>query len=275
MGFDILFWVLCGIYLGGWFFCSIAFYKDKHKIHDIGERLLFIGLALHLFFMVGGYIELDIFPFETTSGLILFLSLLIILIYFIVDFYFPNEIFELIFPPITLFFLLLSRIISNQAFNTSDFLDTMPVFGKLILYAHGSFSMIGYILFGVACLTSIFFLYQEKQIKNKTLHLRDAKVPSLGFLDSLNYKVIATGFIFLTVALLLGTIMKVVIHMEHPEISLRQILPLITWLIYAIFLLDRSIRGLRGKISAIWAISGFVFSVGSFIYEISLIVSKS
>lgn len=275
MLFNILFWALSGTYLGGWIFCNIAFYKNKSKIHDIGERLLLLGLGLHLFYIVGGYIELDIFPFETTAGLILFLSLLITLVYFIVDFYFPNEIFELIFPPISLFFLFLSKIISDHSFATADVLETMPVFGKLILYAHGSFSMIGYILFGVACLTSIFYLYQERQIKNKTLHLRDAKVPSLGFLDSLNYKVIATGFIFLTVALLLGSIMKVVVHMSHPELSLRQILPLFTWAIYAIFLLDRSIRGLRGKISAIWAIAGFIFSVVSFIYEISLIITKS
>ncbi|MDH5559861.1 MAG: cytochrome c biogenesis protein [Deltaproteobacteria bacterium] len=274
MGFYFLFLLLCLFYFFGWLLCCLSFFKDLEKVHATGERSLFIGLGFHLFYIVASYIELGNFPYNSLAGLLLFVSLLIILIYFILDFYFPNEIFEIIFPPLAIFFILLSNLISNQAILTHSFLENSPVFGKLILFIHASFSMLGYLLFGVASFASVFFLYQEKKIKNKTLMLKEIKVPSLGFLDTLTYKVIAVGFLFLTVGLLLGVSMKVVANQGHPSISLRQVLPMITWAVFAVLLLSRSIQGLRGKIIAVWSITGFVVAIISFVYEISLLIQK-
>ena len=135
--------------------------------------------------------------------------------------------------------------------------------------------MIGYLLFGVASFASVFFLLQEKRIKNKTLHLKDIKVPSLGFLDTLNFKVVAVGFLFLTIGLLLGVSMKIISNQGHPSISLRQILPMITWGFFALFLIDRSIQGLWGKAPAIWSITGFCGAMISFIYEISILINRA
>ena len=208
------------------------------------------------------------------SALFLFLSLLIVIVFFILTFSFPNEIFKLVIPPFVIFFLILSVTISHQAIFAHDFLNKSPVFGKFMLYTHASCAMLGYLLFGVSCLTSIFFLYQENQIKNKTLLLKSVNVPSLGFLDTLNYKIITAGFLFLTVGILLGINMKIISTGGHPNISLRQILPVLTWAIYAIFLVDRFIYGLRGKITAMWAIVGFTAAVTSFTYEIFLLIQR-
>ncbi len=271
---SLLFWSVCGIYIIGWLFCGLSFFKNHPKVHYWGERLLFLGFCGQMFFIVTSYVELGDFLFGTLSGLLLFLSLLLILIYFILDFYFPNPIFEIVFPPLTVFFLILSILVSDLAIISQEFLSKSPVFGRFVLFTHASCSMLAYLLFGVACLTSIFFLFQEKQIKNKTLLLRSVKVPSLGFLDLLTYKVIASGFIFLTVGLLVGINMKIVATGGHQYLSLRQILPLATWGIFALFLVDRSIRGMRGRISAIWAIIGFTAAATSFVYEISLLVHR-
>ena len=224
--------------------------------------------------MVSNYIEHGDFSFTTLSGLFLFGSLLIILIYYVLDFYFPNEIFEVIFPPLIISCLILSELIADQSIGAHAFLEKSPVFGKLILYVHGSFTMLGYLLFGVACLTSMFFLYQEKQIKNKTLLLSEGRAPSLGFLDTLNYKVIAAGFLFLTVGAVVGIGMRVIVNGGHPNISLRQILPIATWGVYAVFLLDHSIQGVRGKTTAIWSIIGFVCAISSFVYEMVIIINR-
>jgi len=233
-----------------------------------------VGLCLQIFIIVATYVKLEGFLFDSLSGLLLFLSLLMILIYFILNYYLSNQIFSIVFPPVTLFFLALSILVSDQAIISKAFLDKSPVFGRYVLYIHASCSMLGYLLFGVACLTSIFFLHQEKQIKNKTLMLERVKVPSLGFLDAVNFKVITAGFIFLTIGLLVGINMKIVSSGGFPETSMRQVLPIITWAIYAFFLIDRFISGLRGKITAIWSIMGFLAAVVSFIYEISFLLEK-
>ena len=275
MSFTILFWVVCAVYLVGWLICCLAFFKNQQKPNSLGDSILFLAFCLQLLLVTTSYIQIDNFLFHSFSGLLLLLSLLFIAIYFILNFYYPNQIFKVIFPPLTLFFLLLSVLISNQVIIPNEFLEKSPVFGKLILFTHASFSMLGYLLFGVACLTSVFFLYLEKKIKNKTLMLQNVKVPSLGYLDTLVFKVIFAGFLFLTVGLLLGVNMKIITHEGLPLGSLRQGLPALTWLVYALFLIERSLHGRRGRTSAIWAILGFAFAVVSFFYEMTFLIARN
>lgn len=274
MSLSLLFWTLFFLIAMGWVLCSWSFFKDHEGAHRLGERLLFVGLVSQLAYAVASYIELNLDPFGSTAGLFLFASLLVLLLYFVLDFYFTNQIFEVIFPPLTLFFLLLSDVIAHQGIGTEGYLSSSPVFGKVILVFHASNLMVGYLLFAVACVTSIFYLYQEHLLKSKTLHLTGTKVPSLGYLDKLNHKVIAVGFLLVTFGLLSGVGMNLFANAGELSPSLRQLLPVATWAIYAVFLLDRSIKGLRGKSSAIWAISGFLVVALSFAYEISILLER-
>jgi ABC-type uncharacterized transport system permease subunit len=89
------------------------------------------------------------------------------------------------------------------------------------------------------------------------------------------FRMIIAGFLFLTVGLLLGNVMGIFTYHGGPRISLRQLLPLFTWAVYAILLISHSAVGIRGRNSAIWSIAGFLVAVVSFIYEISLLVSRS
>ncbi len=269
--FTYLFWGLCGIYILGWLFCTISFFKTHEKLHSIGELLLTLGLVVQFIYIGSTFFTTKSLPFYSLAGLLLFLSLLVILIYFFLDYIYHNDIFEVIFPPLAVFFLLLSNLISDQSIITPQFITISPLAGKIFLFIHASFSMLGYLLFQVACLTSIFFLYQENKIKSKKMLLTDGKLPSLGFLDWLNYKVVSFGFLFLTLGLLVGVSMKLILSGGYSGVSVRLIVPLLTWAVYAVILLDRSIRGLRGKITAIWAIIGFITAVGSFIYEMEMI----
>lgn len=272
---NTIFWLVGIIYLIGWIFCSISFFSNEDYVKSWGERIMILGLGCQVIYIITGYVKLGSFLFDSLAGLFLLLSFFTVSIFIFLEFRFPNQIFKIIFPPMAVFFLILSKTISDQAIVAKTFLDKSPVFGKLMLYIHASFSMFGYLLFGVACLTSMFYLYQEKKIKNKTLMLNAKKVPSLGFLDALNYKVITAGFIFLTIGLLLGVNMKIIATGGHIEFSLRQLLPMATWLTFAIFLMDRFINGLRGKVTSLWAIAGFAVAVCSFAYEIFLLVQKS
>ncbi len=240
-----------------------------------GHRTLILGVFLQLIFIAMSYGEMKVILFHSLAGLMMFLSLLLILVLFILNFYFPDQIFELIFPPLTVFFLLLSILIADQPIVSQEFLERSTISGRSLLIAHGSLSMLGYLLFGVACLTSTFFLYQEKQIKNKTLLLKNVKVPSLGLLDTVIFRMIVAGFLFLTVGLLLGIIMGVFTYEGSIRFSLRQLLPVLTWAIFAGLLFSRSAIGIRGRNSAILSIIGFLVAVLSFVYEVVLLISRS
>lgn len=270
----LLFWICCAFYTTGWFFSYFSFFKGKEKLHLWAERMLIVGLSLQLFYIARNYIELGDFSFTSLSGLFLFVSLLVIILYFILDFYNPNEIFEIIFPPITILFLILSNTVSDQGMITQQFLDKSPVFGRLSLYVHASSVLFGYLLFGIACLTSVFFLVQEKRIRSKNVQLDQGKLPSLGYLDNMGFKITAVGFVFLTIGLIVGLPMGIISQAGHPSLSLRQGLPVFVWSFYAVFLIDRSLKGIYGRLSAAWSILGFIVVVISFIYEIFILTAK-
>lgn len=240
-----------------------------------GFRILILAFVLQLVFIAVGYGEMKVILFHSVSGLMIFLSLLLMLVLFVLNVYFPDQIFELILPPLTLFFLLLSVLISDQPIVSQEFLERSTLTGRSLLVAHGSFSMLGYMLFGVACLTSSFFLYQEKQIKNKTLLLTNAKSPSLGLLDTIIFRMIVSGFLFLTVGLLLGSIMGVFTYEGAPLFTLRHLLPVLTWTLYAALLISRTAIGIGGRNTAVLTIFGFFLAVISFVYEIVLLTART
>lgn len=268
-----LFWSTSGLYILGWFICNLSFFHIRKNWHKVGELALFTGLVLHVIYIGIQFFRPNSSTFLTTAGILLFASLLTIIIYFILDYLYRKEIFEIIFPPLTLFFLLLSSLIANQILLVPQFITLSPMVGKFMIFIHASFSLIGYLLFGVACLTSIFFLKLEQKIKNKTLSLQDIKVPSLGFLDRLNHRVITSGFLFLTVGLLVGITLNLIVKQGFTSINLRLIFPIVTWGFYAFILFDRSIRGLSGKYTATWSIIGFIAAAFSFVYEMIVLTN--
>ena len=270
-----LFWSTSGLYILGWFICNLSFFHIRKNLHKIGEFTLFMGLVLHVIYIGIQFFRPNSSPFTTIAGILLFTSLLTSTIYFILDYLYRKEIFEIIFPPLTLFFLLLSSLISNQTLLVPQFITVSPIAGKSMIYIHASFSLIGYLLFGVACLTSIFFLKLEQKIKNKTLLLQDIKVPSLGFLDRLNHRVITSGFLFLTIGLLMGITVNLIVKQGFTSINLRLIFPILTWGFYAFVLFDRSIRGLSGRFTATWSIIGFIAAAFSFIYEMIILTHST
>lgn len=271
----MLFWTACFLYCAGWLLCCLTFFTNERLVKGWGERTLLSGLIVQLAYVGTGFLTQGFFLFESLSGLFLILSLFTISIFVVLEYKYPNQIFKIVFPPVAIFFLILSMTLTDQSIVARQFLDNSPGFGIAMLVTHASCAMLGYLLFGVSCLTSMFFLYQEDKIKKKKLLLENVKVPSLGFLDKLNYKVVTIGFLFLSVGLLLGINMKVIASGGVLEFSLRQVLPVGTWLIFAVFLVDRFINGLRGKITAMWSIIGFITALASFAYEISLLLERS
>ncbi|MGK0289295.1 MAG: ABC-type uncharacterized transport system permease subunit [bacterium] len=270
-----LYWLVCILYLAGWGLSWFAFFREHSKMQIFGKRTIIIGWIAHLAFFVFFYFKGSSLEISHLSNLLIFLSLLGIVAYFIIERYFNNSTLGIIFPAFSIFLLFLSNIFLRKPFIPANLFQETPLIGKSLLFIHVSSTAIGYVLFGMACISSLMFLYEEKQIKSKTLLLKKSKFPSLGFLDSVNYKAVSVGFFLLTIGLLLGMSMGNVVGTLSGKISWRQGLPMITWWIYGLFLLDRSLYGIRGHVTAIWSVIGFIVAISSFIYEISYLISKA
>lgn len=113
-------------------------------------------------------------------------------------------------------------------------------------------------MLGVAQLLSI---RQEQRLPEKTTRF----LPSSKVLEEVMYKAIAIGFLFFTIATILGALWAADAWGRYWSWDPKETWALIVWLNYAIWLHMRLVAGWRGKILAWWAIVGLLITAFAFV----------
>jgi cytochrome c-type biogenesis protein CcsB len=169
--------------------------------------------------------------------------------------------------PLAVVFMLLSSAIPGRVIPNSK------LFKSFWLTLHVATMFIGMAIFALAFCAGIMYLLQERQIKSKSFGLLYRRLPSLEVLDSLNYVCLTFGFPLITIGLISGFVYAGAVWQSFWHWDPKEILSVVTWLIYAVLLHERLAVGWRGRRAAIMAIIGFsvilVTFVGtSFILEV-------
>jgi cytochrome c-type biogenesis protein CcsB len=91
------------------------------------------------------------------------------------------------------------------------------------------------------------------------------RLPSLEVLDDVMYKAIAVGFAFFTIATVLGALWAAEAWGGYWSWDPKETWALIVWLNYAAWLHMRLMKGLRGTVSAWWALVGLAVTTFAFL----------
>jgi cytochrome c-type biogenesis protein CcsB len=91
------------------------------------------------------------------------------------------------------------------------------------------------------------------------------RLPSLEILDDVMYKSIAVGFAFFTIATVLGALWAAEAWGGYWSWDPKETWALIVWLNYAAWLHMRLMKGLRGTVSAWWALAGLAVTTFAFL----------
>uniref|UniRef100_UPI0025E08DFD cytochrome c biogenesis protein CcsA n=1 Tax=uncultured Phenylobacterium sp. TaxID=349273 RepID=UPI0025E08DFD len=92
-----------------------------------------------------------------------------------------------------------------------------------------------------------------------------AKLPALELLDDVMYRAIAVGFAFFTIATVLGALWAAEAWGGYWSWDPKETWALIVWLNYAAWLHMRLMKGLRGTVSAWWALVGLAVTTFAFL----------
>ena len=134
----------------------------------------------------------------------------------------------------------------------------VPALQSYWMKIHVPANFIGYGSFSLAAMVSVAYLFSGKKILSPYL-------PKLSVLDDLIYKSIAIGFIFFTIATILGAIWAAEAWGGYWSWDPKETWALIVWLNYAAWLHYRIVKGLRGSILAWWALIGLVVTTFAFL----------
>jgi cytochrome c-type biogenesis protein CcsB len=135
----------------------------------------------------------------------------------------------------------------------------IPALQSNWLTTHVLTCFMGYAAFTVAFGSGLLYLWKSKIVKkNENNSNMTDNLPSSDMLDILMYQSTVLGFVFLAMGIMTGSIWAHYAWGSYWSWDPKEIWSLITWLIYAIMLHARYVRGWRGKRMAIMAIAGFV-----------------
>ena len=258
-------WVTVLSYMLGWSGQLLHSYSPSFWTHS-SNKILSVSVLLHgilvFSFLMAHSSDTTMFPPLVLSGV----SWLVMCFYLLIK----NKILVYalrgVIPPFAVLLLLISFYLIDPL-TTEMPNDDSVIAHQFILIVHIITIVAGHILFGVACVSSILFLYQERQLKTKLITVLTKRFPSLATLDQISYRSIIFGFLFLTIGLILGVSLRRVSADPNHVIGLRLLFALVVWMMYAIFLIERFSNGSHGRFTAMCSIMGFCLMFISMIIE--------
>lgn len=159
-------------------------------------------------------------------------------------------------------------VIGYAAMQSKEVRELMPALRSGWLAIHVSTAIISYGSFGVSFAVSAMFLLREK-MKGNEFWMRN--IPEERKLDSISYRAVSLGFLFLTFVIITGAIWAEHAWGSYWSWDPKETWALITWFIYAIYLHLRISRGWKGKSAAIFAVVGFLCVIFTYIGVNSLL----
>jgi len=241
--------------------------RTEKVIHRIAYGFLLAGFLSHTLGLAMLVSQLRQMPVTTLPQTFSLFAWAIVGSYLAFQLKFNIRILGTFVSPLAVIFMLLSSAIPGRVIPNSK------LFKSFWLTLHVATMFIGMAIFALAFCAGIMYLLQERQIKSKSFGLLYRRLPSLEVLDSLNYVCLTFGFPLITIGLISGFVYAGAVWQSFWHWDPKEILSVVTWLIYAVLLHERLAVGWRGRRAAIMAIIGFsvilVTFVGtSFILEV-------
>jgi len=157
--------------------------------------------------------------------------------------------------------LLIMVLLTAAAFASRDILPLKPVLQSWWLPLHAGVSLFAYAFFSLAFCGGLMYLLQERELKRKRFGYFFERLPSLDALDQLNSHCLATGFVFLTLGIVTGSLWTRQAWGTYWQWHPKEIWTMITWFVYLVQVHQRFTAGWRGKRAAVMAIVGFLIVV--------------
>jgi hypothetical protein len=259
------------------FFAMITYwfslYLSKNNfLFTLGKRLILLSNILFVLTLLLRWITEKYFPLSNLYESLIFLSWGISTIHLFVEAQTKSRLIGSISSPSL--FLLSGFSSLTLPTDMQKALPLVPSLQSNWLMMHVSMMMVSYSTLIIGSLFSILYLafaifIQDKQLINPinfnsaiepsavVQNLNLSKISLLQTIDLWSYRIIGLGFPFLTLGIISGAVWANEAWGSYWSWDPKETWALITWLIFAIYLHSRLIKGWQGKNAAILGSLGF------------------
>ncbi|MBQ2201452.1 MAG: c-type cytochrome biogenesis protein CcsB [Clostridia bacterium] len=258
---SILFLVTLGMYFVTMLLCFLFAAIKKPALSKLAIRVQIAALVVHTAAIVLRGIAMGRLPmanqYEFSTAFAWALALVSLI--FILKFRFP--VLGAFASPVTLLLAVyagvqkLNELKIIAAGGVDSIRNLMPALRSSWLGIHVSTVIIAYGAFGVSFVLSIIFLLRDKMKENG---FWDQHIPKKEKLDTISYRCVSLGMMFLTVTIGIGGIWAENAWGSYWSWDPKETWALVTWVIYLVYLHLRIRQGWNGKTAAIFGTVGFI-----------------
>jgi ABC-type uncharacterized transport system permease subunit len=135
----------------------------------------------------------------------------------------------------------------------------------LAFKAHLLISMAAYSLFTIASLHVMLMAIIERRLHTGALPPALQNMPPLLTMETLLFRIIAAGFVLLTLTIASGVLFSEELFGKPARFSHKTVFGVVSWLIFGALLGGRWMRGWRGRTAVRWTLAGFLALVLAYI----------
>lgn len=239
------------LYLGISFFAAAFFFSERRGYSIAAEGLILIVLPLHLAYLVVLGISENRVPltsfFEAFSVIALFLSLVSSIFYVAVKI---KSVAVFAYPVIFIFQLVAS--LGPGVIYLDKELFRSPLFGS-----HTIATLLGYAAFAYSMILGLMYLHLFRELKKKRLRRMFDRLPPLELLEKMNDIAMTSGFVFLTIGIVLGGVLAVRFWGRIPLADPKILLSAMLWLLYVVGIILRKGFAWSGRKQSYFNVVGF------------------
>ena len=241
-------------------FCaySVMLVMKKPSIGKVATLFSVVGFVANTVGIILRWIEsyrlgIGHAPFSNLYESLIFFAWTIMFLYLIVEWRTKNKTFGAFVTPLA--FLAMAYASLSPSIN-SRIQPLVPALKSNWLIAHVITCFFGYAAFGISFGLSIMYLIKMREGAGNPGRFTYI-LPRTSILDELNYQMVVIGFLMLSLGIITGSVWAHSAWGSYWSWDPKETWSLITWLIYALVIHSRLVRGWRGKRIAVITLIGF------------------
>ena len=229
----------------------VFFFSQQEKLRKVARMILIASGILQSLYILSRYLIAGNTPITSQHEAVTFFAWSVTWAYLSFHWRYSVKNFGTFVSVLVLILLAIAASVSRE------FQPLAPALQSLWLPVHAGVSLIAYGFLALAFCGGIMYLLQERELKSKKFGFFFSRLPSLDSLDQLNNHCLTTGFVFLTLGIISGSIWARQAWGAYWHWDPKETWSLITWFLYAAQLHQRFTLGWRGKRAAVMSIVGF------------------
>jgi cytochrome c-type biogenesis protein CcsB len=248
------------LYLAGAFYSIIIFAtKSDRKGREL-VGLIGAGFIAHTAAIGVEWWRLGHFPVVSPKEVSSFIAWAIVAYYLIMSFRYHARALPTFILPLVFVFTLVSILLPDPAQPMSVMLEgaiTASGFTQIIFPVHVTLVIFSYAAFIVTFVCGLMYLIQEHELKAKHFGAAFQRLPALNTCDEIGYRSLSIGFVLLTLGVVTGIIWNNQRDGRPWHNDPKEVMALVTWLVYLFIMHYRLTAGWRGRRVALLSIVGF------------------